>query len=87
MTSETPKTKPAGFTVWICETDVGGFPTGTHHITHIAVDNIEVAQREAKIECADSWYKDTSETSLEKLHILGVARGTVEIVEWDEGPL
>ncbi len=72
-----------GYTVWVCEIGSAGNIAGTHHVSY-HVGTVEEAKALALNETAIDWYSENSSDVLSGLHILGVAKGDVEVIEWDE---
>ena len=68
------------FTVFIREAD----GTGTTFITSVEAETIEEAKEQALDECAESWGSGDEPWDRDDLHVLGVAEGDVEILEWDD---
>ncbi|MDE2098033.1 MAG: hypothetical protein KGL39_12340 [Patescibacteria group bacterium] len=66
------------FTVWV--QDTGG---GTIHISSHAAKNASEAAQLAVEETADDWEYDKARAA-SMLWVLGIAKGDVEIVEWND---
>jgi len=64
------------WTVWL--TDVGG--AGTTYVTAARAESMADAVEVAMTECRSEWNQEDDYP----LHVLGVARGDVEIVEWND---
>jgi hypothetical protein len=65
----------AKYTVWICESNGSGT---THVSSHSAMDP-EQAKRRAIAETMADW--DYPEI---EVHVLGVAKGDIELIEWND---
>lgn len=68
------------FTVFIRQAD----GRGTTYITSVIASSVEEAKTLAKEECSQEWSVNGSPWAIEDLIVLGVARGDVEIVEWED---
>lgn len=75
MTSETTATAAETFTVFCTEVD----GRSTVWIGSVEAESSSHAAAAARAECADSWGTDESE-----VRVMGVARGEVDVVEWDD---
>ena len=64
------------FTVWICD-ETG---KGTTHISSHAASDTDAASYLALQDCAAEWGRGDTDT----LHVLGIAKGDVTILEWDD---
>ena len=67
---------PPIFTVWICD-ETG---KGTTHISSHAAADTKTATYLALLDCAAAWGHDDTDT----LHVLGIAKGDVTIIEWND---
>jgi len=63
------------FTFWIAQAN----GEGTHYVTAVTSHRLGSAKIEALNDCAEDW-----QCEADTLHILGVAKGDIEILEWDE---
>lgn len=68
------------FTVFIRQAD----GRGTTYITSVIASSVEEAKALAKEECSREWSVNGSPWAIEDLTVLGVARGDVEIIEWED---
>lgn len=64
------------YTVFVCDAD----QVRTVFITSVEAESIPAARRIALTECADAWGMH----STDELHVLGVADGDVQILEWTD---
>lgn len=64
------------FTVWVADAN----ETGTHFVEAFFAADVEHAKRLAIAECAKCWNYDK-----DSLEILGVCKGEVQLIEWNEG--
>lgn len=71
---------PKVFTVFI--RDLSG--TGTTFITRADADDVEAAKEAAIVECLDAWGQPDTPTSRDALHVLGVAPGDINFIEWND---
>jgi uncharacterized heparinase superfamily protein len=73
--------QPKAFTVFI--RDLAG--TGTTFITSVVGDvDVEEAKRAAIAECLAEWELPDTPTSRDSLHVLGVAPGDINFIEWTD---
>lgn len=80
-TQQTPATASEDkFTVFVRQAD----GRGTTYITSVIAASVEEAKALAKEECSQEWSVNGSPWAIEDLIVLGVARGDVEIVEWED---
>lgn len=62
-------------TIWIDNVEVDGTPLDV-----TTDEQIEAAKAAARAACASDWgYEDSSQ-----IHVLGLAKGDVQIVEWED---
>lgn len=66
------------YTVWICEADGSGT---THVSSHDAKDPQDAAEQ-AIAETLTDW--DWTDEQEEELHVLGIAKGDIELIEWND---
>lgn len=67
------------YTVFIQES---GSNFGTTFITTVDARSTQSAKQQAKRECSRAW--GPKEYPLESLHVLGIATGSVKIIEWND---
>jgi len=70
------------YTIWCCELSNTGHIVGTIYITTAQAQHIEDAKLDARKECAYEWFGTSDDA--DRIHVLGVATGQVQLVEWEE---
>ena len=67
------------FTIWVQEAD----GTGTIHVSAHDAETPEEAAIDALLETQDDWGGEDC-YSLHNLAVLGIAKGSVDLVEWND---
>ena len=83
MTDTTAAVTPAddqSFSVFIREAS----GRGTTYITTVPAIDVKQAKQIALQECSEAWSVNGSPWAITDLHVLGVLKGDVQVVEWDD---
>jgi hypothetical protein len=68
-----------GYTVWISALDSAGNVAGTHHVSY-HIGTVEEARAAAINETQSDWCFGDDED----LHVIGIVKGDIEVIEWDD---